>query len=438
MKRFTFIIVVLTISLMSLNAQTYVNDMLQAQVQADCIIEGGVIYTDAGSVFYSDGSYVQKAVTDLPTSFIFNRDLFSNKFLTGFKLNMFLRGADNWQDYVKVEYSLDELNYIAVPNMKVDYSKAPTEAYWTDVYFQGALPANVKEIKVTLIANASSVQWLPCYRRTEIFYAGGTAYTYVLPPYVVQTVEGFNVDFETPANYKVDMSGSQNLSCSATIETNPSKSGINTSNNALKIVQALPTSPDVWGWGNGDWFGAAIAYMNGTDKQLTIITDATKYLHMQIYRPDNTKFALETWGGTANQKSPYDYVSTGQWQDFVIDLSAQVGKTFSDFYFSPNFLYQTNNIATAETTYLDNILLSSNATPTTTGTISLFDDKVQVMATDKSIIVRNAQAKSLQVFTIDGKILVNKVVAENEESVQMNKGAYIVKLNSKTAKVIVF
>lgn len=437
MKRITFLVVAMTISFLSIHAQSYVNEMLQASVQADCIIEGGVVYTDAGSVFYEDGSYVQKASADLPTSFIFNRDLFSNKFLTGFKINMFVRGEDVWQNLVKIEYSLDELNYIAVPNMKVDYSKAPSEAYWQDAYFQAALPANVKEIKVTLLAG-SGANWIPSYRKTEIFYVGGTAYSYVLPPYVVQTVEGFNVDFETPANYKVDMSGSQNLSCTATVEANPSKTGINTSNNALKIVQAVPTSPDVWGWGNGDWFGAAIAYMSGAAKQLTIITEATKYLHLQLYRTNNTKFALETWGGSATVKSPYDYVSNGQWQDYVIDLSEFVGKTFTDFYFSPNSLYQTNSILTAETTYIDNILLSNSATPLSTGTISLLDDKVQVMATDKTIIVKNAQAKNLQVFTIDGKILINKFIVGNEETIQMNKGAYIVKVNNKTAKVIVF
>lgn len=44
----------------NVNAQTYVNEMTQADVERDCYIEGGsALFNDAADTYYGDGSYVQ-------------------------------------------------------------------------------------------------------------------------------------------------------------------------------------------------------------------------------------------------------------------------------------------------------------------------------------------------------------------------------------------
>lgn len=68
------------------------------------------------------------------------------------------------------------LNYQEVPDMKVEksYDAVLGNNYWIDVWYQGALPEGVKEIKVTMVANEEVANWIPCYRRTEIFMKAET------------------------------------------------------------------------------------------------------------------------------------------------------------------------------------------------------------------------------------------------------------------------
>ena len=84
-------------------AQTYVNDMLQEQVERDCYIEGGsALFNDESAVYYDDGSYVQKSSPATPTAFIFNRDVWGNKNLTGFIVNMLVPQDRDITQYANV------------------------------------------------------------------------------------------------------------------------------------------------------------------------------------------------------------------------------------------------------------------------------------------------------------------------------------------------
>ena len=143
-KIFNLIAVGMVLASVNVNAQTYVNEMTQADVERDCYIEGGsALFNDAADAYYGDGSYVQKSSASTPTAFIFNRDIWGNKNLTGFIVNVLVpNDRMDFDQFIKIEYSTDELNYQEVPDMKVEksYDAVLGNNYWIDVWYQGALP----------------------------------------------------------------------------------------------------------------------------------------------------------------------------------------------------------------------------------------------------------------------------------------------------------
>lgn len=421
----------------SLCAQTYVNEMLQADIERDCYIEGGAAsFNDNATKQYDDPSYVQKASADTPTSFIFNREIWGNKNLTGFKINMLIpKDRPDKEAFIKIEYSLDEMNYKEIPDMIIDESYEATlgTGYWTDLYYQAALPAGTKEIKVTLLAMPDVANWIPCYRRTEIFYEGATPYQYVTPPYIQTFAESFNLDFESD-NYLLELGG-QNATSTAEVVTNPFPSGINTSNNVLKIVQD-PSSSD-WGWGNADWFGVAMALKDGEGKQATKITAKGRYLNFMIHKPESTLLGMETWGGTCTYKDQaITYASKGEWQMVTIDLNDYTGTTFETFYFSPNELFGTNSIAVAETTYIDNVYISD---------VSSVNDieidttnKAKVIGEKGSVSIIGASGMAVNIYTFTGSLIHSSIMAEDAGSISMDAGIYIVKVGNEASKIKVY
>lgn len=322
-KIFNLVAVGMVLASVNVNAQTYVNEMTQADVERDCYIEGGsALFNDAVDAYYGDGSYVQKSSASTPTAFIFNRDIWGNKNLTGFIVNVLVpNDRMDFDQFIKIEYSTDELNYQEVPDMKVEksYDAVLGNNYWIDVWYQGALPEGVKEIKVTMVANEEVANWIPCYRRTEIFYEGGDSYEYVKPPYLMIVPTEFSVDFETE-NYSIDMAGSQNASSTIEVVDNPKKDAVNGSDKVLKIVQD-PTDPN-WGWDNADWFGVAIGLLSGEEEQLTEITETDgRYLHFSILRNENSVFGMETWGGTCSYKNQEIPFTGSEYKEGILIVS---------------------------------------------------------------------------------------------------------------------
>ena len=66
-----------------------------------------------------------------------------NKNLTGFIVNVLVpNDRMDFDQFIKIEYSTDELNYQEVPDMKVEksYDAVLGNNYWIDVWYQGALP----------------------------------------------------------------------------------------------------------------------------------------------------------------------------------------------------------------------------------------------------------------------------------------------------------
>lgn len=435
-KIFNLVALGAVLTSMNVNAQTYVNEMTQAEVEQDCYIEGGSAgYTDAGDAYYGDGSYVQKASASTPTSFIFNRDIWGNKNLTGFIVNMlFPNDRADFEKFMKVEYSTDEMNYHEIPDIKIEKSYDAVEGnnYWIDVWCQGALPDGVKEIKVTLLANEEAANWIPCYRRTEIFYEGGDKYEYVKPPYLMVVPTEFSVDFETE-NYSIDMAGSQNATSTIEVVDNPKKDAVNGSNKVLKIVQD-PTDPN-WGWENADWFGVAIGLLDGEDNQLTEITaEKGRYLHFSVLRSEDSVFGMETWGGTCtykNQEIPY--TGADGWQEVVIDLEEFIGTTFKQFYFSPNEKYGTNNVSVAETTYFDNIYISNDASSSVSEVIA---SNAKAFG-GKGLIKVAGENCNVEIYTVSG-MNIGTYSMEGSIEVSVEPGIYLVKAGNTVSKVAVY
>ena len=104
-KIFNLVAVGMVLASVSVNAQTYVNEMTQADVERDCYIEGGsALFNDAADAYYGDGSYVQKSSASTPTAFIFNRDIWGNKNLTGFIVNVLVpNDRMDFDQFIKIE-----------------------------------------------------------------------------------------------------------------------------------------------------------------------------------------------------------------------------------------------------------------------------------------------------------------------------------------------
>ena len=436
-KIFNLIAVGMVLASVNVNAQTYVNEMTQADVERDCYIEGGsALFNDAADAYYGDGSYVQKSSASTPTAFIFNRDIWGNKNLTGFIVNVLVpNDRMDFDQFIKIEYSTDELNYQEVPDMKVEksYDAVLGNNYWIDVWYQGALPEGVKEIKVTMVANEEVANWIPCYRRTEIFYEGGDSYEYVKPPYLMIVPTEFSVDFETE-NYSIDMAGSQNASSTIEVVDNPKKDAVNGSDKVLKIVQD-PTDPN-WGWDNADWFGVAIGLLSGEEEQLTEITETDgRYLHFSILRNENSVFGMETWGGTCSYKNQeIPFTGSENWQEVVIDLEEYIGSTFKQFYFSPNEKFGTDNVSVAETTYLDNIYISDVATSS-----GIADNVVSTSNVwgGKGALYVEGEAGEMSVYSVSG-MEIGKYALNGFLQIDIERGIYLVKIGDTMSKIVVY
>ena len=423
---------------LGVNAQTYVNEMTESAIKADCYVEGAPKYNDNADAYYGDGSYVQKS-TDAPVSFIFNREICGDKNLTGFIVKAFVpMDRSDWDSFVKIESSFDEENYQDIADMKVEQNYKGSEGnnYWQEIWYQGALPAGTKEIRVTLVTKEDVAEWIPCYNYTELFYEGGKDYSYVKPPYVFALANEFSVDFESN-NYILSLGG-ENSTSNATVVDNPKKDGVNGSEKVLKIVQD-PTDSE-WGWGNADWFGVAIGLANADDAEgvLTEITaDKGRYLHFSILRSENSVFGMETWKGTCtykNQELPFS--GSENWQEMVIDLEEFIGTSFKQFYFSPNEKFGTNAVSVPEITYLDNLFISGS--PETSGIESVVGDEAaaKIYGAQGEIKVYGARGDT-KVYSVSGTTLYQSN-AQGDINISVAPGMYIVKTANVVSKVLVY
>lgn len=145
-------------------------------------------------------------------------------------------------------------------------------------------------------------------------------------------------DFENTANTW------DNISCASAIVDNPYKNGLNLSCSCLQIVRAP---------GCDNWSGAIY--------RLPQSLTGYKYVHALMYRNNAHQPNVKvTDNGTNLDIAPLTTIVANQWQDVVFDISNQ---TSIDFIF---FMADRDNLTEDAVVYIDDIVLSNDATERTT------------------------------------------------------------------------
>lgn len=135
-----------------------------------------------------------------------------------------------------------------------------------------------------------------------------------------------------------------NISCSSAIVDNPYQTGLNLSCRCLQIVRAP---------GCDNWSGA----ITHLDQAIT----GYKYVHALMYRNNSHKPNLKvTDNGTNLDIAPMTSIVPNTWQDVVFDIS---DKAQVDFVF---FMADREELTEDAVVYIDDIILSNDATPRTT------------------------------------------------------------------------
>jgi len=208
---------------------------------------------------------------------------------------------------------------------------------------------------------------------------------------------------------------------------NPQMSGLNVSDNVLKITQTPPSDNE---------FGISLGPLPAI-----YITPQTYLLHFQAYRPisaSNFAIRIKFSGQAAPVKFDLLISQRRIWMDFQVDLTSFIGETIEDIQFLPNTNFINNNSGYAEDTYFDNILLN-NTVNAGTSIQSVKDDitPYSVNVLDKKLYISNAEGKSLSVFSIDGKIIYLKQQLQANEIVPLNRGCYLIKIGTSTIKIVI-
>ena len=145
-------------------------------------------------------------------------------------------------------------------------------------------------------------------------------------------------DFENTANTW------DNISCASAIVDNPYKNGLNRSCSCLQLVRAP---------GCDNWSGAIY--------RLPQSLTGYKYVHALMYRNNAHQPNVKvTDNGTNLDITPLTTIVANQWQDVVFDIS---GKASIDFIF---FMADRDNLTEDAVVYVDDIILSNDATERTT------------------------------------------------------------------------
>ncbi len=135
-----------------------------------------------------------------------------------------------------------------------------------------------------------------------------------------------------------------NISCSSAIVDNPYQTGLNLSCKCLQIVRA----PECDNW------SGAITHL---DQAIT----GYHYVHALMYRNNGHQPNLKvTDNGTNLDIAPMTSIVPNTWQDVVFDIS---GKAQVDFVF---FMADREELTEDAVVYIDDIILSNDATPRTT------------------------------------------------------------------------
>ena len=208
-----------------------------------------------------------------------------------------------------------------------------------------------------------------------------------------------------------------------TIAANPDKSGINLSNTVMYCVRSLtdvawagPKIDPEWGTAFVDTWGGPIA--------------GYSYMHIKMYCNQVTKpqVNVQVGGGDVDAVEGTEIIPY-TWIDVVFDISEYTMDRIIIM------IDQSDELTQASEVYLDDIILTNNLNPITTGIHNTKGSDVTVFAVNGILHVSGTN-DAVAVYNALGQTVYQNMSAENL-SVELANGIYIVKAGATVKKILV-
>ncbi|MBR8538015.1 sulfatase-like hydrolase/transferase [Carboxylicivirga sediminis] len=365
----------------------------------------------------------------------------NNTGVTSLNMNQYTKVGE-WQDLV---FDLDFYNAVVKINIQPDFVVGTeTVVYIDDIWFsddptpRGAsfsetIPVGLSATDIT--GNTANFTWNPVAEAVAYHvYMDGEFYQEVNTNTIALTNLQSNGSYElsvVAVNSRDELSASSEvyslmmpeysyIICDFDTKTgdfrelgqlpfeiisNPDKTGINPSNNVLKI-QRLSGNTTNWAgvWGPVDEFNCQL-----------------RYVHMMVYKERITPVKVKFEGSaTMVQESMEAQTITGQWEDLVFDFgghNASVNKVI----IQPDFI----NDGTQQIMYVDEIIMSNNPEPRQGISTSISQDEekqadflVYPLPVESTLYFKNAGMIESDVIIYD----INGVPILKANQSQLNEG----------------
>lgn len=165
------------------------------------------------------------------------------------------------------------------------------------------------------------------------------------------------------------------------------------------------------------------------------VTSETPNLFIKGYRPRNETSGIIELEFKSGLKfiSNFRISQSREWLRIGFKLDEFIGDIITNLSIYPNISYAPDKLGVYDNTYFDNIMLSND--PVSSMESINVDDNVKVNYLNNKIIVTGANGSSINIFTIDGKVINSDIIKSDYSEIDVDKGLYFVRINNKTFKV---
>ena len=220
------------------------------------------------------------------------------------------------------------------------------------------------------------------------------------------------------------------------ITGNPDKSGINMSSTVMRHVRNAGTGVnDCAGTDGGDvnWSGPKLQDESGWTAAFTIAfgwpITGYNYMHVKMYCNQVIQPAVSLCGGDVWPMGG-TIITPDTWIDVVFDISscAAVDRIWI-------MIDKTCPMTKSSEVYLDDIILTNNPVPITTGINNVRESDVSVFAVNGALHI-SGSSDAVAVYNVLGRLVYQNTSAENL-SVELAKGLYIVRAGAVIKKILI-
>ena len=185
---------------------------------------------------------------------------------------------------------------------------------------------------------------------------------------------------------------------------------------------------------NTVWWHAAQCMVNG----LAPISMSRYYLHVMMYIPDATAVKVLVKSHIGKQYDETIYPQDGEaWYDYVMDVSEL--DNISEISFRFNYTVEENWDNPAGIYYIDEFVLNNDAEPRETvqsGTKNPVAGNLKIYADGNMLHINFPDLKQATVYSLNGQLAAIEKAAGSSVSIELAKGAYIVKVENKTGAIV--